>query len=454
MKKVVFLFSLVLSISAAQAQQKVLADKIIGKVGDRIILYSDITNQIADMQRQSPAVQAPANVGCVVLQNDIMSKLLILQGERDSLKIDDENIEAELDNQIRGFIQMYGSKEALEEVAGKTVYQIKEDFKQPFRERKLADMMRSKIVEAVKITPTEVKVYFDRIPKDSLRYYESALEIGQIVSYPKANKEVEAYVVKEMLEYKRQIEQAHKPFELLAKLHSEDPGSKDNGGQYTINRNDKNWDPTFLATAFRLKEGQISAPVKSKFGYHIIELVKRNGDDAIVRHILKIPPVTDDEVKISIHYLDSVRSKIISGSIDFGEAVNRYTNDEETKFNGGFIAARDGSTLVNIDQLDKDMVLALKEMKPGDISQPQAYTDERGKKAVRIMYLKTRTEPHRENFKDDYNRIAQRAAEEKKNEAMQKWFKQTATSYYIYIDDEYKKCDGLKQWGEVLGMGG
>lgn len=444
MKKVILLFSFVLIISTTQSQQKVLADRIIAKVGDRIILYSDIKSQIADVQHQSSSIQLPANVNCMVLQNDIISKLLILQGERDSLKIEDESLEAELDNQIRGFIQMYGSREALEEAADKTVYQIKEDFKQPFRERKLADMMRNKVVETIKITPTEVKAYFDRTPKDSLRYYESALEIGQIVSYPKANKEVEAYVVKELLEYKRQIEQAHKPFELLAKMHSEDPGSKDNGGQYTINRNDKNWDPAFLATAFRLREGQISTPVKSKFGYHIIALVKRNGDDAIVQHILKIPPVTDDEINISVHYLDSVRSKIISGSINFREAVNKYTNDEETKFNGGFITARDGSTLVNIDQLDKDMVLALKNMKPGDISQPQTYVDERSRKAVRIIYLKTLTEPHRENFKDDYNRIAQRATEEKKNEAMQKWFAQKAADYYIYIDDEYKKCDNLK----------
>lgn len=444
MQKLFLLFTFSFLLFAAQAQQKVLADKIIAKVGDRIILHSDLTNEMADMNRQGTPL--PPNATCGLLQNNILGKVLVLQAERDSLKLDDENLEAELDNQIRGFIQAYGSKEALEEVAGKTVYQIKEDFKQPFRERKLADMMRNKIVEDVKITPTEVKTYFDKIPKDSLAFYESALEIGQVVIYPKPNKEVDAYIIQELLEYKRQIEKDHKSFELLAKLYSEDPGSKDNGGQYTINRNDKFWDPTFLATAFRLKEAQISQPVKSKFGYHIIQLVKRNGDDAIVRHILRIPPVNDEELKIAINSLDSVRSQIIAGVINFGTAVNKYSNDEESKFNGGFMANQNGSTLVNIDQLDKDMVLILKNMKIGDISQPQVYTDQRNKKAVRIIYLKTRTEPHRENLKDDYNRIAQRALDEKKNAAMQKWFNQKTKDYYISIDDEYKQCDNLNQW--------
>lgn len=444
MQKIFLLFTFSFLLFHAQAQQKVLADKIIAKVGDRIILHSDLTNEIADMKRQGTPL--PPSATCGLLQNNILGKVLVLQAERDSLKLDDENLEAELDNQIRGFIQAYGSKEALEEVAGKTVYQIKEDFKQPFRERKLADMMRNKIVEDVKITPTEVKTYFDKIPKDSLAFYESALEIGQVVIYPKANKDVDAYIIQELLEYKRQIEQEHKSFELLAKLYSEDPGSKDNGGQYTINRNDKFWDPTFLTTAFRLKEGQISQPVKSKFGYHIIQLVKRNGDDAIVRHILRIPPVNDEELKIAINTLDSVRSQIIAGVINFGTAVNKYSNDEESKFNGGFMANQNGSTLVNIDQLDKDMVLILKNMKVNDISQPQVYTDQRNKKAVRIIYLKTRTEPHRENLKDDYNRIAQRALDEKKNAAMQKWFNQKTKDYYISIDDEYKQCENLSQW--------
>src|SRR5690242_10647472 len=174
----------------SQQQQRVIADKIIAQVGDKIILQSDITNAIADYKRQGQDTQLPPNPECAFLEGQLIQKALVLQAERDSLPISDEDLDARLDNQVRGFIQAYGSKEALEEIAGKTIYQIKEDNRAPFKERLMADQMRSKILEAVKITPTEVQAYFDKIPKDSLIYYESKVEVSQIVMNPKANKDV------------------------------------------------------------------------------------------------------------------------------------------------------------------------------------------------------------------------------------------------------------------------
>jgi peptidyl-prolyl cis-trans isomerase SurA len=306
--------------------------------------------------------------------------------------------------------------------------------------------MRKKIVDNVKITPTEVKDYFNKIPKDSLPFYESELEVSEIIVYPKANRDVESYVMKELNDLKRQVESGEKKFDQLAKLYTEDPGSKETGGQYNINRNDKFWDPTFLATAFKLKEGQVSPVIRTKFGLHIIQLVSRAGDDAVVRHILKIPPVTDDEVREAITKLDSVRSKLIAGTMNFGQAVNKYSEDEGSKFSGGRKQARDGSTFVTIDQLDKDEVLALQKMKVGEYSQPLPFTDERGKKGVRVMHLQTRTEPHRENLKEDYSRIAQRALEEKKLTAMQQWFKTHIPNFYISIDKEFSACETVKEW--------
>jgi peptidyl-prolyl cis-trans isomerase SurA len=257
---------------------------------------------------------------------------------------------------------------------------------------------------------------------------------------------VESYVTRLLNDFKRQVENGSKSFEQLAKQYSEDPGSKDNGGQYSLNRNDKIWDPTFLSAAFKLKEGQISPVIKSKFGLHIIQLVSRAGDDAIVRHILKIPPVTDQEVKESLIKLDSVRAKLIAGTMSFGEAVNKYSEDEGSKFNGGQIQARDGSNFVTIDQMDKDMVVALKDMKLGEYSQPLAFTDERGRKAVRIINLKSRTEPHRENLKEDYSKIAARALEEKKNMTLERWFSSHIPNFYIMIDKEFQECNSVKEW--------
>lgn len=452
MRKMIFAGCLLVlfSLQAEAQTMKVVADKIVGQVGDKIILKSDIVNAIADMKRQAQGQEIQLPSECQVLEGQLIRKALVLQAQKDSLSVSEEEIEAALENQVRMFIQSYGSKEVLEEIAGKTVYQIKEDFKEAFREKKLADQMQSKIVDGIKITPTEVKAYYSKIPVDSLPFYESELEVSQIVVYPKANKDVEEYVSRQMYDYKRQIEMGVKKIEQLAKLFSEDPGVKENGGQYVMNRNEKNYDPAFMAAAFRLKEGQVSPVVKSKFGLHIIQMISRSGDEAIVRHILRIPPVTDDEVKEAIVKLDSVRQKLVDKQISFGEAVSKYSDDENSKFNAGSAASnRDGSTFVNIDQLDKDLIKPISAMKPGDYSKPQVYVDERGRKAVRLIYLKNRTQPHRENLRDDYNRVAQRALEEKKNAVLERWFKEHIPTYYVLIDREYAGCTGLDDWRQA-----
>jgi len=175
-------------------------------------------------------------------------------------------------------------------------------------------------------------------------------------------------------------------------------------------------------------------------------MVNRAGDDATVRHILKIPPITDDEVKIAVDHLDSCRAKLIAGTMGFGEAVAKYSEDEIAKYTGGMQQCGAGSTFCSIADLDKDIVTLLPKLKTGQNSQPPIVTDERGKKSVRIIYLKTRTEPHRENLKDDYNRVAQRALEEKKADAIEKWFNSKISTYYVMVDDDYKSCPQLAKW--------
>lgn len=442
--------------SSAQSK-KVVADKIVGQVGDKIILRSDILNALSDMRRQA---QGQENVvlptECQILEGQLIRKALVLQAQKDSIPVSEEEIDAALDNKIRLFIQSYGSKDLLEEIAGKTVYQIKEDFKESFREQKLADQMQNKIVDGIKITPTEVKQYYSKIPIDSLPFYESEIEVSQIIIHPKANKDVEEYVSKQLYDYKKQAEQGGgKKFDQLARLYSEDPAVKENGGQYTLNRNDKQWDPAFLSGAFRLKEGQISTPIKSKFGLHIIMMVSRSGDEAIIKHILRIPPVTEDEITEAKQHLDSIRKKIVDGSMSFGAAVNKYSDDENSKFSAGAISSgRDGSTFVSIDQLDKDMILPLGTLQPGEYSAPLVYTDERGRKVVRLIYLKNRTAPHRENLKEDYNRVSQRALEEKRSSALEKWFKEHIPTYFISIDKDFANCSGLDEWRKSAGNAG
>ncbi len=435
-----------ISASVAQTSQpkKVIADKIVAVVGDKVVLKSDIENSIIDMQRQN--IEIPDNARCAMLEQAMGIKALVLQAQKDSLPVTDEEVETIIDNKIRGFIAQFGSKDELEKVAGKTIYQLKEDFREPIRDQELARAMRNKVVENVRITPKEVNEYFKKIPTDSLYLYESEVEISQIVMYPKAHRDAEEYAMEQLKGFKEQIESGKQDFASLASIYTMDPGSKETGGQYDVNRYSKELDPIWLGKAFTLKPGQVSNPFKTRFGYHIMQLVSRAGDDASVRHLLLIPQVTSFEMKEGTKKLDSIRDLLVAGKMDFGAAVARFSDDEQSKFTAGQITGRDGSTYVTIDQLDKDMVTMLKDLTVGQYSHPAEFMDERGKKGIRIVYLKTRTEPHRENLKDDYNRIAQRALEEKKNEVLEEWFNKKVSTYYILVDEEYKACPEMAKW--------
>jgi peptidyl-prolyl cis-trans isomerase SurA len=439
-----------LSVNVAAQSKKILADKIIGAVGDKYILKSDVENAIADFKRQAQGqegVSLPTQ--CMIIESQLIRKALVLQAEKDSISVTDDYVDNAIESKIRRFIMEFGSKEALEEVAGRSIAQLKEDFKVPTKEQKMADDMQEKIVDKVKITPNEVRAFYNKIPSDSLPLYESEVQVAQVIIHPKANRDIEEYVIKQMLDYRRQVETGKNKFDQLIKQYSEDPGVKENMGQYSLNRNEKNFDPAFMSTSFRLKEGQISAPVKSKFGYHLIQLISRSGDDAVVKHILRIPPITNDEINDAKKLLDSVRGQIIKKKMTFNEAVNKFS-DDDGRYNGGYVTAgRDGDTYVNYDAMDKDMIQLIKSMKPGDVSEPQSFLDERGRKAVRLVYFRDKTIPHKENLKEDYNRVASRALEVKKAKTLETWFKEHIPNYYIYIDPEFQACKELTDWSKV-----
>ncbi|MEO0000266.1 MAG: hypothetical protein RL766_312 [Bacteroidota bacterium] len=442
MKKLLFFAFMLTVAQVATAQSaRLLADKIIAIVGDKIVLRSDLVNYIDDMKRGGSEV--PENANCFILERMMQDKALILQAEKDSLPVSDEEVEAELDQRIRYFIMQYGGKEAFEQIAGRTIYQVKEDFRKSIREGRLAKSMREKIVEYVKITPNEVRDYHSKIPKDSLPFYETELVIGQIVMHPKAGRELEKFAQDELSDYRRQIESGMKSFETMARLYSEDPGSKQNGGRYEINKAQKDWDPDFKNAAFRLKEGQISPVVKSKFGYHIIQMVSRNGDDAVIRHILRVPQILDEDIDLTKTKLDSVRTKLVEGALSFGEAVDKFSDDQNSKFTGGIMSGQ-GGNFVTIDELDKNLIPYLDKIKVGEYSAPMIYKDEQEKQAVRIVFLQNRTEPHRENLRDDYDRVAQRALAEKKERTVEKWFLGKLPTYYVMVDKDYQQCESLK----------
>ena len=457
MKKLIILAAVSFIAATGFAQEKVVADKIAGIVGDKIILKSELIAAITDAQRNSGGADIKGLDECSVLDGMLIQKALVVQAEHDSLPVSDEEVEAEVDQKIRYFEQLYGGKEAFEQIAQRTVYQAKQDFMAPIREQRLANAMRQKVVEDVKITPTEVKEYFEKIPADKRIFYESQIQLSQIVVYPIASRDIEKLAQDELNEYKHQVESGAKKFEFLAQLYSDDPGTKDKGGEMELNRNDSRiWDPVFFSTAFRLKEGQISPVIKSKYGYHIIQLVSRNGDDVVIREILRIPQITQAEVELANTQLDSIRAQLMAGSISFGAAVAKYSGDDQQKATAGQVMNHTGSTFLSISDLDKDMVLLLKNsnIKPGEYSKPTVFTDERGKKGVRIVYMVSKSEPHRENLRDDYNSIASRALDGKKSAALEKWFLQKIPTMYVMIAGDYRNCSSLTKWGGDAGTAG
>ncbi|ASZ10278.1 peptidylprolyl isomerase [Chitinophaga pendula] len=436
----------------SSAQQRMVADKIAAIVGDKIVLQSDIEGEMANIQRNSHDNVIPPNAACNIMEQIISQKVMVLQAERDSLPVSDGDVDGQIENRIRYFEEMYGSREKMKEVTGYSIYQLRERFRQPIKEGLQAKAMRDKIVDAVKVTPSEVKAYFDKIPKDSLHFYESELEIGQLIILPKATREMEQYAIDRLLEFRKRVETKESDFSSLAILYSEDPGAKENKGIYNLNRNDKNtWDPDFLAAAFRLKVGEISSPVKSQFGYHLIQAIKRQGDNITVQHILLKPNITKSDIALTMNKLDSIRNNIQAGKFTFAEAVAKYSDAQMAKFDGGMLQSRvNGSTFINIDELDepseRDIVLMIDTMKAGGVSRPVQFTDEQNRLACRIVFLKTRTQPHRENMTDDYSRIQQRTLQIKQAETINKWLTDKIPSYYINVDDAYKSCTNIARW--------
>ncbi len=447
MKKIYIFTLIVLITNIGVAQKGVIADKIIAIIGDKIILESDIKNRLDDMKRSG--VEIPVNAQCLLLETMLSSKALSQQAIKDSLPVSDEEIETSLDLKVRQFTAQFGSIEALEQVAGKTVFQLKEDSRESIREQKLAEEMQKEIMRGVKITPTEVKAYFEKIPKDSLSFYEAQVEVGQIVIIPKAQRDIIQFLKEDLNEYKKSVLSGTKKFEILAKTYSEDPGTKNDGGLFTFKRTENNVDADFKAASLKLKNaGDITPIIKSSFGYHIIQLVSKKGDDITVRHILRIPEITDDEYAKTVEKLDTVRSNLIANTMKWGEAVARYSEDDYSKYTGGMIInPEDGSTFITIDKFpDKDLVLMLKKLKLGQFSAPSFFTDQRGKKGVRIVYLKTQLPAHQENIRDDYSKIANRATEEKKSEVMEAWLNKKLPTYYLQVDNDFKDCGTIQKW--------
>lgn len=450
--KFIIVFSFIISILAGSsyAQNNQSADRIIAKIGkSRIILQSDLEQNFGQYKAENPNISD--SIKCTLLQEMIFQKLLAEQADRDSVVVSEEEVDANMEQRIRYYISMAGSQERLEEQMGRTVYQMKEDNREMIKEMMIADQMKGQILKSVKITPVEVRKYFEQIPSDSLPYFPASVELGQIVIDPPASPEMDNYARTKLEDIRKQVKEEGKSFETMAGIYSIDPGSKDQGG-------DLGWVqhgqmvPEFEKAGFKLQVGEISPIVKTEFGYHIIQLVARQGDKVHLRHILVRAERTSSDYKSTMVKLDSVRSELISGKITFQLAVGKYSTEKSSKMTGGMLTdQRTGNSRLQIKDLDPAMVLAIDSLTSGSFSQPQIFTNpQTGDKACRIVYLKSKNEPHKANLVDDYSNIQEVALKSKQIQKQNEWLQEKLPSFYLKIDKEYQSCPELAPWMTVM----
>ena len=423
--------------------QPVIIDKIVAVVGDKAILFSDVEAQALQMQAQSGV--SDSTIRCNVLEDIIIQKLLLNQAEKDSVTVSDEQVDAELNKKIRYFVNQIGSVEKLEAYLGKSIIKIKDDFKERIRDQLVVQQMQSKIAGDLKVTPAEVKSYFDNIPQDSLPLIESEIQVAQILKKPPVNEVERQRVKRELLDIKRKIADG-KSFASMAAFYSEDPGSAVKGGDLGfVGRGEMV--PEFEAAAFALKGKEISDVIETMYGFHIIQLIERRGETINVRHILMSPKASASDLDKARIKLDSIAALIQAGSITFEEAAAKYSDDVDTKFNGGLLVnPATGSTWFEVSQMDQNLFFVVDKQKVNDVSDPTLVRVGEKKESYRLVSLKARTNPHRANLKDDYQKIQQAAEAEKKDKQVRSWINRKRQSFYIKIDKEFSDCPFDNPW--------
>lgn len=416
-------------------------DKIIAKVDNYIVLKSELEGAYQNYLAEGNP--ASGNARCGMLNRLIVNKLLVAKAEIDSVTVSDEEVDMETDQRMQMILQNSGtSPEQLEQAYGKTLVEIKIELRDQIREQKLAREMTSKITKDLTITPAEVKRFFNKIPADSLPFYSSDVEVAQIVRVAKVS-EVQKQEARQRLVDLRNRILGGENFNDLARKYSEDPSAQYNGGEMGyVGRGAMV--PSFEAMAFKLREGEISQPFESPFGFHIMQLIDRRGNEYNSRHILISAVPSANDIDRARQYLDSLRRKIVKDSIKFDIAAKEYSDDQATKGLGGYFTDQDGSTRISMREIDPVVYLAIDTMKVGSVCQPMTYRTEQQKDAVRILYFKNKLPPHQANLKDDWSRIQSAALAEKRDRILDKWFQKSRGDVFITIDPEFDSCNILE----------
>lgn len=436
---------LCLGVGMVYAQSEII-DKVVATVGGETVLLSEIEEQHSLMEAQNGVV--PSDARCGILDNILVGKLLLNQAKLDSIEVSDEEVEEQLNariDRILGF--MNNDVTQFEEYYGETIDAVKDQFREDLRNQLLVERMRGKVMEGVTVTPSEVKKFFQEIPKDSLPYFNSEVEIGEIVYVPPVNAEEKKKATEKLEAIRKRIVDDGESFEDLARKYSDD-GSARGGGDLGWTRRGK-FVPEFEAAAYKLDQNEISPVVESEFGFHIIQMLERRGNSIHVRHILIKPAITDEDLELARLHLDSVRQLILKDSISFSKAVKQYSNKDEQSYSndGRMVNPASGNTFFEIGDLDPDVYFAVDTLKIGGVSAPFAFVNQsNGETNFRLVQLQSRTTPHKANLKQDYAKIQDAAIQAKQSEIVNKWVKDRINSTFVAIDAAYNGCPGVEQW--------
>ena len=416
--------------------QPLVIDRVIGVIGDFNILQSDIEQEYLQMkatgQRLDPSIR------CDIYNMFIERKLLMNQAKIDSVEVGPDMVELSMQQRLDYFISQFGSEEEMEDYFSKSIFDIKDDLREAIQEQMITDQVRRSIIEDVTTTPSDVKNFYRSMNPDSIPYINTKVELEQIVTYPNYSEEAVYEVKERLLELRKRVQEGE-DFGTLAVLYSEAPEAARRGEIGFMMRSQL--DKAYADAAWALKPGQVSKIVESSFGYHIIQMIERRGDRINTRHILMNPKADANAMQKALGKLDSLRTVIEADSLTFEWAAKYYSEDERTSVNGGLLVnPQTNASSFELDQLPTRDYYIIRNMEVGDLSEPFESTDHNNKVCYKMLYLKSRTEPHRANLKQDYMLLQNMALAEKNNEVMNAWYEEKKQSTYISIDPAFRDC--------------
>lgn len=450
MKKVLLMASGLLFLFLNVQAQKKSVDKVIAVLGSDVILLSELNQQYVMYLNSGNPVDE--KVKCYILQQMLIQHLLKQQADIDSVMVDDKQVDDELDRRMRTQISRAGGQDKLEEFLNKSVLQYKDELRPDVKDQLQANKMQGTITEKVSVTPSEVKKYFDSYKKDSLPDIPAEYEIGAIVLHPQLTK-TEKQRFFDKLDAIRLRVKSGEDFAFLAKTYSEDPGSAPEGGDLGF-FDRSTMAKEFTAYAFKLKAGELSPVFETDFGFHILQVIERRGEQVHARHILIRPQTTPQSLERTKLHADSIYNNLLTNKISFSTAASLYSDDKESKYNGGMILFADQqtarTTFIPADRLEPKDFLIVDTMKVGEISKPVPFTGQDGKEGYKIVFLKSKIPPHKGNLDQDYAKFKEKAQQQKSDRVMSEWFEKRRKGTYIRIDEDYMKCDELKIWTKPL----